>query len=412
MGERGTSRWLIALYVSCMITAGTVNTLTTKMQFTTMSINKDGVEAPFTKPWFATFNMLSAMAMVGVIDKCIRTCCPAKKLAPDMSSGHEYTKLAADESKGPSHQKKVLMVSVPAAFDLLATAFCCMGMLYIPASIWQMLKGGSIIFCAMFSVVFLKRKLYAFHWLGLIIVVLGLATVGLSSVLGDSQQPNAGSSGDLLFGMGLVALGQIVQAAQLIAEEYLMKDVDLPGMQIIGWEGIWGTGMMLLVVYPLLFLCPGKDHGHMEDVVDTFTMVYNSTPLFGLVLVYLLSCASFNASGIAVTGALSATHRMMMDASRTSVIWVFGLTVHYRYDPNSPYGEAWTSYSYLQLVGFLILVIGQAIYGQIFTVKGMVYPPRTPGVDRTFATPGSAALMISSPLPPAYPEPPASPQRA
>lgn len=403
MVKRGTSIWLIAVYVSCMIISGTVNTITTKMQFTTTSINVDGVKAPFTKPWFATFNMLLAMALVGVIDKCVRSCSSsANTLAPDC----EYQKLSADDNKNMSHTKKVIMVAIPAAFDLLATGLCCMGMLFLPASIWQMLKGGSLIFCATFSVAFLKRKLYGFHWLGLIICVLGLSTVGMSSVLGNSDQPNAGSNGDLFFGMTLLVLGQVVQAAQLIAEEWLMKDVDLPGMQIIGWEGIWGTAMMLFVVYPLLFFCPGKDHGHAEDVVDTFTMVYNSPHLFALVLIYLCSCGSFNASGIAVTGALSATHRMMMDASRTSVIWVYGLTVHYRYDPTSPYGEAWTSYSWLQLVGFFILVVGQAIYGQIFRVPGMAVPPRTPGVDRTFATPGSAALLISSPLPPAYPDVP------
>jgi len=384
-----------------MIISGTVNTITTKMQFTTMSINIDGVEAPFTKPWFATFNMLLAMAFVGVVDKCVRTYSPSPKtLSPDGG----YQKLAADGNGVMPYKKKVLLVSIPAAFDLLATGFCCMGMLFLPASIWQMLKGGSIIFCAIFSVAFLKRKLYGFHWLGLITCVLGLATVGMSSVLGNSDQPNAESQTDLFFGMGLLVLGQVVQAAQLIAEEWLMKDVDLPGMQIIGWEGIWGTAMMLFVVYPLLFICPGKDHGHAEDVVDTFTMVYNSTALFGLVLLYLFSCGSFNASGIAVTGALSATHRMMMDASRTSVIWVFGLTVHYHVDPDSPYGEAWTSYSWLQFVGFLILVLGQAVYGEIFRVPGMAVPPKTPGVDRMYCSPGSAALMISSPLPPAYPE--------
>jgi len=404
MGKGDTSRWLIVLYVSCMISAGTVNTLTTKMQFTTISINRDGVQAPFTKPWFATFNMLAAMALVGVVDKCIRTCCAKQTLSPDV----EYAPLE-EESETVSYKKKVLMVSIPAAFDLLATAFCCMGMLYIPASIWQMLKGGSIIFCGLFSVTFLKRKLYGFHWLGLMICVLGLATVGLSSVLGDSQQPGAGSTSELFLGMGLVALGQVVQAAQLIAEEYLMKDVDLPGMQIIGWEGIWGTAMMLLIVYPLLYVLPGSDHGHQEDVIDTFTMVKNNGHLCLLVIVYLISCGSFNASGIAVTGALSATHRMMMDASRTCVIWFFGLYVHYRVDPSSPYGEAWTSWSPLQLVGFLILVGGQAIYGQIFSVKGFTYPPRTPGMDKAFASPGS--LMICTPLPIADPEPPITPSR-
>lgn len=381
----------IVCYVSCMIISGTVNTLTTKMQFATSSINSDGHLVPFSKPWFATFNMLAAMALVGIVDKCIRTCCPADNLTPDS----QYVALGKDESM--SYKKKVMLVSFPAGFDLLATGFSCIGMLYIPASIWQMLKGGSIIFCGIFSVTFLKRKLYAFSWLGLILVVCGLALVGLSSVLGTAATGDSGDASSLYMGMGFVMAGQVVQAAQVICEEWLMKDVDLPGMQIVGWEGIWGTLMMIFVVYPLLFVLPGDDHGHQEDIVDTLVMVKNSMPLAGLVGVYLISCGSFNASGIAVTGALSATHRMMMDASRTSVIWVCALLVHYHIDPSSTLGEAWTSYSYLQLVGFLILVVGQAVYGEIIKVPGLYYPPPVAFDANAFASPGS--LHVASPLP-------------
>lgn len=259
-----------------------------------------------------------------------------------------------------------------------------------------MLKGGSVIFCGILSVTFLKRKLYCFSWVGLCLCVCGLCTVGMSNVLGNSQQANPGSPAELIFGMSLVMAGQVVQAAQVIAEEWLMKDVDLPGMQIIGWEGAWGTLMMLFIVYPLLYVIPGSDHGHMEDVIDTFTMVKNSTHLLMLVIIYLISCGSFNASGIAVTGALSATHRMMMDASRTSVIWLFGLTVHYKIDASSPYGEAWTSYSYLQLVGFLILVTGQGIYGEMIKVPGLYYPPPPKDLPQ-FASPGSLHSPVALP---------------
>jgi len=387
-----TSRGRIIFYVVTMIISGTVNTLTTKMQFTSESINKDGQLATFSKPWFATLNMLLAMFCVGIVDKLIRTYRPSDTLAPD--TGYEALPDAAGKG-GPTYTEKVYMTAAPAIFDLLATAFCCMGMLYIPASIWQMLKGGSVIFCGILSVTFLKRDLYAYHWLGLTLCVCGLCTVGLSNVMGNSQQPNKQSPAELIFGMSLVMLGQVVQAAQVIAEEYLMKDVDLPAMQIVGWEGFWGTLCMVLVVYPLLWKIPGDDHGHFEDVQDTFVMISNSTPLFILVLVYLFSCGSFNASGIAVTGALSATHRMMMDASRTSVIWLFGLVV-FQLNPSSPYGEAWTSYSYLQLVGFLILVAGQSVYGGMLRVPGLYYPAAP--VDQTqFASPGS--IHMATPLP-------------
>jgi len=374
-----------------MIVTGTMNTLTTKMQFTSTSINADGKEATFSKPWFGTFNMVLAMMLVGLVDKTVRSTCVKPSPPPDAA----YVPLG--DSAGPSYNKKVALVAIPAAFDVLATAMCCMGMLYIPASVWQMLRGSAIVFCALLSVCFLKRKLYAFNWIGLVIAVFGITMVGLSNILSNGSDESSSNSSDvaeLTFGMTLVISGMVVQAGQVIAEEWLMKDVDLPAMQIVGWEGAWGTLIMIVIVYPLLYTIPGDDHGHLEDVYDTFVMVKNSTPLLILVLVYLFSCGTFNASGIAVTGALTAVHRMMLDASRTMVIWAFGLAVGH-ISPSSPFGEQWTPYSYLQLVGFVILVLGQGIYGEIIKVPGIWYPP--PQAISSFASPGS--LQISSPLP-------------
>jgi len=261
---------------------------------------------------------------------------------------------------------------------------------------WQMLRGASIIFCAIFSITFLKRKMYSFNWLGLALCVGGVVTVGAANVLGGSGgSSNSGGAGGLLLGMGLVLLGQVVQAAQVIAEEWLMKDVDLPPMQIIGFEGMWGIILMIVIVYPLRYVLPGSDLGHQEDPFDTAAMLYNSGMLQVCVLVYLFSCGTFNATGIAVTGALSAVHRMMLDASRTTVIWAFGLTWH-AYYPDSTFGEAWTAYSYMQLCGFCVLVLGQAIYGEVLKVPGLKYPP--PVVDgQLFVSP--AASTMASPLP-------------
>jgi len=46
-----------------------------------------------------------------------------------------------------------------------------------------MLKGGTIILTAIFSVLFLKRKLKSYHYIGIILTVLGITIVGLSSFL-------------------------------------------------------------------------------------------------------------------------------------------------------------------------------------------------------------------------------------
>jgi len=246
--------------------------------------------------------------------------------------------------------------------------------------------------------------MFAYNWIGLLLCVIGVFMVGLANVLGQKSDAgeNAGSGNDdeglLIFGMSLVMAGQVVQAAQVIAEEYLMKDVNLPAMQIVGWEGLWGTLMMFVIVYPVLYLIPGQDNHHLEDPIDTAVMLAHNQELLGIVFLYLASCGTFNATGIMITSSLSAVHRMMLDASRTAVIWAFGLTVGSLY-PDSPFGEKWTAWSPLQLAGFLVIVCGQATYGEVLRIPCIKYPPAPAAtlVSEQFASPG--ALGLASPLP-------------
>mmetsp|Transcript_63213 Transcript_63213/g.150755 ORF Transcript_63213/g.150755 Transcript_63213/m.150755 type:complete len:410 (+) Transcript_63213:102-1331(+) len=402
--DKASSFW-IAFYVLGMLATGTLNTITVKVQFTMQSIGVGGHVQTFQKPWFGTWNMMEAMALVGLcewIGRCLSKP-PSDKEVPLIDK--------APASSGPgaqvSYRKKALLVSVPAAFDLLATALCCIGMLYIPASVWQMLRGSALVFTAIFSIIFLHRRMRAYQWFGICFCVVGVVCVGMANVLGEEEASGSDSSGSsdgsdgngtsmLMFGMFLVLMGQVVQAAQVIAEEYLMKVVDLPGMQVVGLEGFWGLLMMILVVYPALMILPGADHGHQEDIVDTLVMLQNNPNLLLVVGLYLFSCGSFNAFGIRITGYLSSVHRMMLDASRTTLIWGFGLFVHYRVDPDSAFGEVWTVYSYLQLLGFVIIIFGQATYAEVIRLPFFTYP----AADVFMIPSPSAAMNLSSPLPP------------
>jgi drug/metabolite transporter (DMT)-like permease len=344
--------------LSSFLLFGSMNTILTKVLFTLESVGSDGELKLFKKPWFQTFNMMLAMFYV-LAHRC---CSKPKQAARDVE--HINLEAGTNAVGNASFARKVLMVSIPAFFDIVATALGAAGMFYIPASMWQMLRGSSLIFAALFSIVFLHHKMHGFHWLGLLLCVVGVATVGAANILDSNSSkaadgPDGGSATDMTIGICLVIAGQVVQAAQVIAEEFLMKDCDLPAFDVVGFEGMWGVLQMLVLVYPILYLT------NVEDPFDTIVMVKNSTGLLFVVIAYEFSCASFNMTGIAITGCLSAVHRQMVDASRTMVVWGFGLFVHYKINADSPYGEAWTNYSKVQLLGFCILVLGQATYGKV-----------------------------------------------
>merc|ERR1712187_62921 len=74
---------------------------------------------------------------------------------------------------------------------------------------------------------------------------------------------------------------------------------------------------------------------------------------------------------------LSAVHRVMLDALRTVFIWIIGLFVYYCINESAALAEPWTSYSYLELGGFVLLIVGQGTYGAMVRVPGLFYPPKS-----------------------------------
>merc|ERR1712012_1466078 len=161
--------------------------------------------------------------------------------------------------------------------------------------------------------------------------------------------------------------GMFLQGGQVVVEELLMKDLNAPPLLVVGMEGGWGCLLMMCIIFPIVGNLPGPDYGGCQESLENdFAMVENSPDLQSVIVNYLISVFTFNIAGMMVTYQLSAVHRTLLEASRTAVIWGIDLSIH-AYMPESSFGESWNSWSFLQLAGFFLLVIGQATYGEMIT---------------------------------------------
>jgi len=396
----------VVMAVLGLLGFGCLNTLTMKIQYTLESVGRNGEPKLFAKPFMATFTMFVGMAFVLVPYFGMQA---IEAWRSRRKGGN--AKEALVPGSGASALKQFLLVSIPSIFDLIASCLMFYGMVFISASTWQMLRGSQLIFAALISVTpVLGRKLYAFNWTGVAFCVLGIIFVGASSMLNPSPESDVVDGDDealaepsnALLGMGLVFMAQVVVASQIIAEEKLLKEVNLPALLVVGYEGVWGCILCLAIVFPVAGCIPGPDNGKMEDTIDTLHMLKNNSNLFGLVWLYIFSCASYNISGMAVTSSLSAVHRTMLEASRTLVIWLVDLIVHYCIDKNAGFGEAWLPYSWLQALGFMVLVGGQCVYGGIITIPCCFYPEEfakamSPVLGPGDVSPLSLSLQETSP---------------
>lgn len=67
---------------------------------------------------------------------------------------------------------------IPALCDMTATSVMYIGLNMTSSSSFQMLRGALIIFTGLFSIIFLKRRLRLYHWVGMFLVTGGLVIVG------------------------------------------------------------------------------------------------------------------------------------------------------------------------------------------------------------------------------------------
>jgi drug/metabolite transporter (DMT)-like permease len=212
-------------------------------------------------------------------------------------------------------------LAIPSIFDLAATALCMIGLQYIDASIYQLLRGSGIIFVALMKQYVLKNQLYYFQWVGVGWNVVSVVLVGSTAILNEKSSglDDAEKKANALLGVTLVMLGALVQAMQFVFEEKVMTmDIPSPPLLLIGMEGLWGTLLCLIVVYPLVYLLPGSDHGSYENPFNTYAMFVNSPNIQFAFLIYFFAIFGYNLFAVMVTFRLNSVWHAILDNFRPS----------------------------------------------------------------------------------------------
>ena len=278
-----------------------------------------------------------------------------------------------DESKPFSP----LIFLLPACCDMAGTSLMYLGLTLTDASVFQMLRGSVVIFTGILSVVFLKRKLEAFQWASMFLVLIGTAIVGYASISGGHATEAAKNP---ILGDALIIIAQVVTAIQMVVEEKFVGGYNVSALQAVGYEGCWGTIILSTALIGMYFIPSDVGVlGSFESTPDAITQVGSSGSLLLAIILNMISIGFFNYFGIAVTKAMSASHRMVLDTLRTIVIWVFSIS----------YG--WEKqFKPLQLGGFVVLIAGTMMYNEIFKLR-FLFAYKS-DVDMTMTPPDDAPV--------------------
>ena len=273
-------------------------------------------------------------------------------------------------TEGEDYMKPVtpFIFMIPALCDFTASTTMYVGLTLTAASVYQMLRGATVLFTGLLSIAFLKRKFRTFEWLGMFLVTGGLLCVGIASTVfshGNSSGTNPILGDILIFG------AQLIVSGQMVIEEKLLTKYNVPPMLLVGWEGTFGlfyasTALGIFQAWP-----KGgpslNGHNPPDDFLDATAQMGNDSRLIVSNLLCVFAITFLNAAGQTITKNISATARMVLDTVRNVIVWAFCLGI--------PFFDE--KFQWLQLIGFLLLVCGNAIFKQIIRLPCEFFAPAT-----------------------------------
>lgn len=331
-----------------LVVTGSINTLSTKWADTMEAESSDGEVRKFVHPFLQALSMFLGEILCLIAFKLLYY------IFRNKGNGLEDTHIL---TKG-NRQFNPFILMIPAMCDMVGTSVMYIGLNMTYASSFQMFRGSVIIFVGLLSISFLGRRLKILEWGGMVLVIIGLVVVGLSDFLNGGNGDESHNSNDVITGDMLIIAAQVISAIQMVVEEKFVAGLDIPALQAVGWEGLFGFVVLAILQIPFYFIYVGPVFGKnprevLEDVLDGFVQMGNNNLLIVATMGTIISIAFFNFAGISVTKEISATTRMVLDSVRTLVIWLCSMAFM---------GQ---KFEWLQLVGFIVLLYGMFLYNGI-----------------------------------------------
>ena len=247
--------------------------------------------------------------------------------------------------------------ALPGFFNLCNSAMRWASLMFIPASVAEMLISGlELVLSVCAARLIRKRMVSKARWQGVGLVAFGIVLVGAVHVL--CNRSGSGQDGvvqnNLTAGLLLIVGQCIMSVCQDMAEELFMQEAQFPATLLLGFEGLFGLTFGLIVYVPIAPLF-GEDPSETRDKLGEAGMASYACGLTVLVLV----TGIFNILATAVTSSMT---RNVWKNLRTALVWIFALIIYYC-TGNKDLGEAWViPDSFFVLGGFGVIVAGIYFY--------------------------------------------------
>lgn len=327
------------LFINGMLICGTINTLLTKYQDSVCVESCDTNPIYFQQPLLQTFNMfLGEITCLIVYIFLFKNEYQLIEEPVEDIFEIESIDIDSDSDNVNSSENKYMLLLFPALCDTISSTLMNVGLVYVSASIFQMLRGSMVIFTGLVSILFLNKSYTLKRWSGLCAIFFGLIIVGAS---------NNNDSGNFI-GISLILLAQLFSASQYVIEEKILNNNNVSPLLAVGLEGIFGT--IIIIIIMIICQLIGYNFGSKHDILTGLYQVVMYPQIYLPSIFTIFSISLFNWFGLSITKNISSTTRSTIDITRTLLIWCLSLLFR------------WETFKWLQVVGFTTMISGIILF--------------------------------------------------
>ena len=283
--------------------------------------------------------------------------------------------------------RRALFIVVPSFCDLFASVLSNISVLYLDVSVVLMLRGSTVLFTGLISRFYLRRDVFGYQWIAIAVVLFALMLVSVAAVMSHGESGKVKKKvktgiGFTIAGIVIKVASKLLQSVRLLIEEDLTHVQQIPSVLLVGLEGVWSLLLCGTVFLPMVNALPGPEgNGIHEDFVDSCLMLVSNKWIAVLFAFHVVLMVALTISSMIVTETTNAVFRTLFDLTRIIFVWLLQIALHYSMkgtaleDHFGKIGEAWSSWSYMQLVGFGLLIVGMFIYAKVIRIPCIAYPP-------------------------------------
>lgn len=250
-----------------------------------------------------------------------------------------------------------LKPAVPAFFNLLNSAMRWASLVFVAASVAEMLISGMELVLSVCATRLVRgRKITWVRWLGVSVVTGGIILVGVfdtNNVAHDESNDGATVNGQIV-GILLILGQSVMSVIQDLTEEVFMQEAAFSPALLVGMEGAYGIVIAIILYF---FIAPLLGE-NPSDVANSLSQ----GGVIGLAIGWTLLVTVTGIFNIAATAVTSSMTRNVWKNLRTMLVWIIGLILFYA-TGSSNLGEGWyIPGSFLILLGYAVMCLGIFVY--------------------------------------------------